>query len=155
MNKTRCCPGRLCASIRLKYKNKFIILKVLFQPIMKFAPKYFGTDSMPQMAIKRPRAVHTGDCYQRESSRVIFRARSKTADTLLTHTTINTPHNQVSDFSTLRLRLLIAYRPTSHRHAARKQASKQGTNLHTLTSWHSSGGKRETVSFLIYRLLFI
>ena len=41
-----------------------------------------------------------------------FHHKTKTADTLPTHTTINIPHNQVPGISTTRPRLLTPYQPT-------------------------------------------
>ena len=59
LNKTRRSVGRLCASIRLKYKNKFTIKKSFFSNNHKLpTPKFFGADSMTDMAIKRSTKGH-------------------------------------------------------------------------------------------------
>ena len=118
-----------------------------------------GYSPAPGATLKRPCAVlafllecatntvGTGDCYQRESSHVTFRLRSKTADALPTHITINTPDNQVPCISVTRPNSLIAYRPTPH-----YRAKPAKNKLHPLISWPLSGGRREPVSFLIYLL---
>ena len=108
MNKTHRCANWLRTSIRVKCKNKFTIKKVLFSTDQEPHPYKNGIQSRfdPMHGCKTvdlswQRSVDSGDCEQRELSRVTFRTRSKTADVLPIHITINTSHNEVPAFQTL------------------------------------------------------
>ena len=73
-------------------------LKVFFQPIMKFPRKVSQSRFDPKHVYKTgnicpPGAVDNRDCSQIISSCITFRTRSKTADVIPTHITINTPNN--------------------------------------------------------------
>ena len=139
-------------------KNKFTIKKFLSSRNHKLMSNVFWSWFNPKygykMVHKRSQSrVNTGDCYQRKLSRITFQTRSKTADTLLNHTTIVTLHKTKSPV--FRSRPLIAYQTMPHHHATQNQATQPRTNLHPLTSWPLSGGRREPIYFLIYWLLFI
>ena len=95
MSKTHHCAGRLLAAIWLKCKNEFTIKKSFLQPIMNFPPKVFQSWFNPRHGYKTvnkssQKSVNSGDCEQREPSRVTFWTRSKTADALPIHITFNT-----------------------------------------------------------------
>ena len=155
MNKTRRCAGRVHACICLKSRNKFTIQKKsFFQPIINFFRIVLLSRFDPKHDYKMvnkslQKTVNTEACSERIASRHIS-DRSKTANNPPTHITINTPHSQIPDISTTRPRSFIAYR-TLPNHFAKPAKN----NLHPFTSWPLSGGRRVSVSSLIYRLLFI
>ena len=141
----------LRASIRLKYKNQFTILKSLFQPNINFLPKVFrgrfdpiyGYQSVNKSLQK---TVDSGNFEQSEPSCLTFQTISKTTNSLSIHITDNQiPHFQ--DRS----------KATHLRHTTVLRAANQPpkNNLHPLTSWLLSGGRREPVSLLIYQPLFM
>ena len=129
INKTRRCAGRLRASIRLKCEIKFTIKKVLFfNQSWTFPPKFFGVDSIPNMAVKQStkyhkRAIDSRDCYQRESLHFIQDQRPLTPYQPTPQSTQPSPWH----FFTTGPRLLIAYQPTPHHRAPRNQANQPRT----------------------------
>ena len=68
---------------------------------------------------KKKKKKKTATCEHRESSRVTFRIRLKTADAQ----PIDITDNQVSAYSNTIQRPLMAYQPTSHHHAVSKHTS--------------------------------
>ena len=91
INKTHRCAGRLSASIQLKCKINLQLKPTLFRTNHKLPqPKVFRSWFDPIHAYKTInrsslKSVNSGDCKQRELSRVTFQTRSKTADTLPIH----------------------------------------------------------------------
>ena len=107
--------------IWLKCENSSL-KKPFFQPIINFPHKVFWTWFM---ALKRLIKVHKSSRHRvMLSERIVTnRTRTKTVGALLSHITINTPHNQVLGISTTRPRMFLAYLSAPHHHAASYQTS--------------------------------
>ena len=123
MNNSCRCAGRLSASIRLKYKNKFTIKSLFFNQSWTPPPKFFGANLIPYMTIKWSTKVykrqltlgtlsrenhHTSHFIQDQRPQMHYQSTSQTTKSCISNT---------------RLRLLIAYQLTSHYRAMSKQTS--------------------------------
>ena len=152
MNKTYRCSSRLHTSIRLEYKNKFTIKKVLFQPIMNFPPKVFQSWFDPKSVYKtinkklKKCQSAPGTFRERENGHILhFRQDQR----------LLTPDQSTSQtikhcISNTRPRRLITYLPTSHYHSATNKWTKYQRTIYTQTPPDSNLVEEESLLKMTY-----